>query len=188
MVVAPRNENGPNGLLLSILAMIRYPESMGKKGQDDGAWSQPAVGGDRDAPVRPPGSRADHGKTSRVAEAFWRECDMVPLSVPRWSVKSKMNANIEWLLGQYPERVVTTSFNHFRAQVGSIAFGEGESCWDMYFRRRGAFLRAAMRAGEGQREGEAVHKAGDIHVDNERFHGRSPGDAVVHEEVDDDVT
>jgi hypothetical protein len=135
---------------------------------DDPSWNEPAIGGDPDAPSRPPGSRYDYGRVSRLGEAFWRECDLVPLSIPRWSSRPKMNANIMFMLRNDDEKTIEASFHFFRSESEGLTL-VGSSCWDVYFRRRGSYLRSARRTSEGRRPGETVRTAGDLRVDNDRF-------------------
>lgn len=119
------------------------------------------------------------GGVGRLAEAFWRELDMVPLSTKRWNSRPKMNGNLKWMLDQgYTEDIIKDSFSYFRAAVPSITIAPDDSCWDCYFRRRGSYLRSAQRGREGTRPGETVHKAGDITVDNDRFRVRQVGEPV----------
>lgn len=114
--------------------------------------------------------------------------DMVSLSVPRFTSKPKMNANIKFMLQSHTRAEIESSFEFFRADVPSLVLQP--SCWDVYFRQRGKYLRLAKRAQEGARPGQAVRKAGDIRVDNERYHPRDPGDipsdAVILGQVDED--
>lgn len=116
---------------------------------------------------------------NRIAEHFWHEMDTVPLSVPRWDSRTRMNANIKWLLDKgFNEDVVKASFSFFRGALPTIVIPAGTSCWEVYFRRRGAFLHMGQRAQEGKRPGERVYKAGDIVVDNDRFRVRKLGEAI----------
>lgn len=157
-----------------------------RRGDDDPAWSEPGIGGDTDKPKKMPGARANSGMVARIAEAFWRECDMVPLHVPRWGSRPRMNANVTYLLQRYSEDEILASFTFFRTETESLLLNREHPCWETYFRRRGLYLRSAIRAMEGRRKGEAVRKAGDITVDNERFHVREPGDAP-HSATGDDA-
>lgn len=161
-----REGSGPR--FLPALRVVMLLRMVRRKGDDDAAWDGPAIGGDPDAAPRPPGSRTDWGRVNRLGEAFWRECDMVPLSIPRWSSRPKMNANIKFMLRTDDESVIEASFQFFRNESERLTL-VGSSCWDVYFRRRGAYMRAARRYGEGRRAGEAVRTAGDIHVDGQRF-------------------
>jgi len=152
-----------------------------KKQGDDAAWAEPAIGEDPDKAKRMPG--AGTGVVSRVAETFWRECDTINLSIPRWGSRPRMNANIQFLLKTYPEDVVKASFAFFRNDAPNLLLDREHPCWEVYFRKRGAYLRSAERSGEGRRSGQAVRKAGDITVDNDRFRVREPGDAIDTDEI-----
>jgi hypothetical protein len=92
------------------------------------------------------------------------------------------------MLQTYTRPEIEASFDFFRADTSSLVLQP--SCWDVYFRQRGKYLRLAQRAREGARPGQAVRKAGDIRVDNERFHVHDPGDipsdAVILGQVDDE--
>jgi hypothetical protein len=158
------------------------------RGGDDPAWNEPGLGGDADAPRRPPGSHTDHGQIAWIGEAFWRAMDIVSLTVPRYTSKPKMNANLKYMLRTNDRPTIEASFDFFRADTPGLTLQP--SCWDVYFRQRGKYLRLAQRAREGARPGQAVRKAGDIRVDNQRFHVRDPGDvpsdAAILSEGDDD--
>lgn len=147
-------------------------------GGDEDPWAEPGIGADPDASQHMPGASRNTGRVARMGEAFWRECGLVPLSIPRWSNRSKMNANLTFMLRSEDEETIEQSFRVFRAETEGLVLGPGDlSCWDVYFRKRGAYLRSARRAREGARPGERPRTAGDIRVDNERWNSRDPGDA-----------
>jgi hypothetical protein len=93
-----------------------------------------------------------------------------------------MNANLKWMLQTYDEKLIEASFDFFRGDIINLAFSPANPCWEVYFRRRGAYLRSAERAMEGRRSGQPVRKAGDIRVDNDRFHERKLGIAPTDPE------
>ena len=159
-------------------ADMATPRKRQPRGGEDPAWAEPVIGSDPNAPRKMPGERVDSGRTNRIAEAFWRECDTIPLSIPRWGNRPRMNKNITFMLKTHDEAIVKASFLYFRAESNSLNLDAAEGCWEVYFRRRGSYVRSAERAMEGRRVGEGVRKAGDIVVDNQRFQGRSPGDAT----------
>jgi hypothetical protein len=98
-----------------------------------------------------------------------------------------MNANIKYMLRTHTKELIEASFVFFRSDTETLLLTP--SCWDVYFRYRGKYLRLAQRAIEGRRAGETVHRAGDMRVDNERFHVHSPGevppDAPEPDEIDE---
>jgi len=149
---------------------------MARKRGDDPAWDQPGIGGDADAPVRPPGTARNHGVVTRLGDEFWRACDTLPLSVPRWGSRARMNANLKHMLEYHDETTIRTSFQFFRSHLENLRLDRDNPAWEVYFRHRQPYLREATRASEGRRGGQPVRKAGDITVDNDRFHVRNPGE------------
>lgn len=96
------------------------------------------------------------------------------LSIPRFTSKPKQNANIKYMLRTHTKEQIVMSFLFFRADTPGLVLSP--SCWDVYFRSRGKYLRLVDRASEGARPGQPVYKAGDVAVDNDRFHVHDPGD------------
>ena len=129
---------------------------MGKKGwgpQDDPVW---------DAMGEPKKSSSPKAVTA-LREYFWREMDIVPLSVPRWDSQPRINANLRWLLNHdVPEHIIRASFRFFRNDVERLDLSPQNPCWAVYYSRRNRYLDQAWAAQPGSREGEVVHKAGDI--------------------------
>lgn len=136
------------------------PNPRRKKLDDDG-WDLPAVGEDTDTPS--PQKR--NSRVNWTREAFWVACDIISLSVPRWSSVPRTNANIKHLLESYSEEIVRDSFQFFRNESDRLDLGKDNAAWDVYFRRRQRYLDQAVRARQGARPGQPVRKLGDVAVD-----------------------